>query len=94
MEVEKGYLGSDMHLDTLSLWKFANGAPRSAKYAWQNLNSDDTSCIKQIPRISMRMFTITSICHLFLNYHLSYSLGSDLTKFGLVSSHDYFWKTT
>jgi hypothetical protein len=33
----KSYLGSDMHLNTLSLQKFENGAPESAKYTWQNL---------------------------------------------------------
>jgi hypothetical protein len=31
----KRYLGSDTHLNTLSLWKFEDGAPGSAKYAWQ-----------------------------------------------------------
>jgi hypothetical protein len=37
----------------------------------------------------MHGFTITPICDIFLNRHLSYSLGSDLTEFGLVSSHGY-----
>jgi hypothetical protein len=31
---------------------------------------------------------------IFLNRHLSYSLGSDVTEFGLVSSHGYVWKTS
>jgi hypothetical protein len=37
----KSYLGSEMHLNTLSLWKFEDGGPGSAKYAWQNSNSDN-----------------------------------------------------
>jgi hypothetical protein len=32
----KSHLESEMHLNTLFLWKFEDGAPGSAKQAWQN----------------------------------------------------------
>jgi hypothetical protein len=32
----KSPLGSEMHLNTLSLWKFEGGGPGSAKQAWQD----------------------------------------------------------
>jgi hypothetical protein len=36
-------------------------------YAYEQPNSfRDTSCIKKIPRLSVRLFAITSISHLFL----------------------------
>src|ERR1700761_1368236 len=49
-----------------------------------------TSYIKQMPRISMLMFGITSIRLFFL---IRYSLGSEPTKFG-PSSHVYSQTTT
>jgi hypothetical protein len=51
---------------------------------------EDTSCIKQMPRISMLMFGVTSIRPFFL---IRYSLSSEPTKF-CRSSHVYSQTTT
>jgi hypothetical protein len=50
----------------------------------------NTSCIKQMPRISVRVFAITSISNLFLNRNPSFSFGTEPTEFGLFFSHAYF----
>jgi hypothetical protein len=50
-----------------------------------------TSYIKQMPRISVCMFSITSICHLILSRHLSFSVGSEPTALGqFFSESDIF----
>jgi hypothetical protein len=43
-----------------------------------------------MPCISVRMLAITSICHLLLNRHPSFSVGSEPTAFGQNFSHAYF----